>query len=127
MTRKGASIKDTIGIYVLFNEDNVYYIGISFKQPFRKRVGNHLKRCLGTFKDKPVKAFDDFCKLLKENNQCSENGRFYANCKVLWFPILNDDLTKGELEFLESKCVHELEPILNNEIYNVFGLDNIKL
>ena len=128
------SIKVKGGIYFLhsdnqlslYKKEALWYVGITGTSTLRDRVLKHYARAIGTFNLKHntiVPSFDYFENWLNLRGHGGKNGIWQNNCQVLWYETVN--LTKGEIEYLELKCIMSLDPILNKERFSIFGVQEL--
>ena len=61
----------------------------------------------------PTEGFDGIIVETRELDDKTLNGRLY--------------LSKDEMEYLETKCIMSLDPILNKQRFSIFGIPALNL
>jgi len=131
-----SSIKVKGGIYFLYDDnqhglykkDALWYVGITDTSTLRDRVRKHWQRATGTFNlnnNTIVPSFNYFENWLNSKGHSGVNGIWQNNCQVLWYETVN--LSKDEMEYLETKCIMSLDPILNKQRFSIFGIPALNL
>ena len=120
---KNDSLPSTSGLYIIYsNKLGVIYIGMT-QSSFDSRASKHIGRAdkgKNYDKDNPHKVWDYFHNWCKTEKYSLEQDSEYI---FISFP---NDITKKQLQFLESGLIFEFQPLLNDDCFEWFGYNELQ-